>query len=590
MKQGFFDKNMSFYLSAAFINAFVDLGHKITIQNIIFKTMSGSELLIMTQIVNALILLPFVLFFIPAGEMNDKRSKLKNMKTLALAAVLLCVILTVFYAAGFFWASFLATLALGTQAAFYSPAKFGFAKELSKDEAGLAKINSALQSISIVSILLSTLAFSIAFEALSLNFDGSKEEYTQIMTPIGVSLTILSVLEYLLLSKITAAEYKTQNRAAQSRIIKYRMILSNDGVLPSMVLLSLFFALSQSVMASFPSFAKDTLGIKSVIATQAAMAISAVGIIVGSYLAGNYKNSRHRVAFVFFGMIGYSLFLALLLGGEIYFSFFCIGVAAGFIMVPLNTLIQERAQKELLGSGISLSNLLQNILMLLFLGAGVAAAIYGFEAKNILLLCSIIAFLAAVYSLTIFPQPVIEAFMAFLFGFKYRFKRIGTLPTDDRGKILVGNHVSYIDWAFLQMAVDKKIHFMMEKEIYDSPILKPFLSFFGALPIDSKNAKSSMTKAVEILNQGGIIVLFPEGELTKDGNIGEFKRGFEFLAQKSGADVYPFYIDGLFTSRFSKKPIPSYKPRRVSIVIGGRLGEAKAKTAKKAVEELRFKI
>jgi acyl-[acyl-carrier-protein]-phospholipid O-acyltransferase/long-chain-fatty-acid--[acyl-carrier-protein] ligase len=112
--------------------------------------MSGPELLIMTQIVNALMLLPFVLFFIPAGEINDKRSKLKNMKTLALAAIILCVILTMFYAAGFFWASFFATLALGTQAAFYSPAKFGFAKELSKDETGLAKINSALQNISIV--------------------------------------------------------------------------------------------------------------------------------------------------------------------------------------------------------------------------------------------------------------------------------------------------------------------------------------------------------------------------------------------------------------------------------------------------------
>lgn len=589
MKQGFFGKNMSFYLSAAFINAFVDLGHKITIQNIIFKTMSGSELLIMTQIVNALILLPFVLFFIPAGDMNDKKSKLKNMKTLAMIAVFLCVMLTLFYAAGFFWASFLATLALGTQAAFYSPAKFGFAKELSKDEAGLAKINSALQSVSIVSILLSTLAFSMAFEALSVNFDGAKDEYTRIMMPIGVSLTILSAIEYILLSKITV-EDKTQNIAVQSRITKYRTILSNGGILASMVLLALFFALSQSVMASFPSFAKDSLGITSVIATQAAMAISAIGIIVGSYVVGNYKNSRHRIAFVFFGMIGYSLFLALLLGGEIYFSFFCIGIAAGFIMVPLNTLIQERTKKELLGSGISLSNLLQNVLMLLFLGAGVVAALHGFDAKNILLLCSLVAFLAAIYSLAVFPQPIIEAFIAFLFGFKYRFKRIGALPTDGNGKILVGNHVSYIDWAFLQMAVDKKIHFMMEKEIYDNPVFKPFLGFFGALPIDSKNAKDSMVKAVGILKDGGIIVLFPEGELTKDGNIGAFKRGFELLAQKSGADVYPFYIEGLFTSRFSKKPMPSYKPRSVSITIGEKLEEANAKTARKAVEGLRFKI
>jgi len=588
MKADFFGKNMNFYLIAAFLNAFVDLAHKITIQNIIFKTMSATELLIMTQIVNALILLPFVLFFIPAGELSDKRNKLLNMRLLALVAIFLCILITIFYALGIFWAAFLSTLLLGVQAAFYSPAKYGYAKELSKD-GKLVKTNSALQGVSIVSIIFSTLVFTIIFELLTTDFTGTKEQYLQSLTPIGAIMTILSLLEYISLYKMDIQD-NNQTKTEIKKLEKYKTILKDNGVVASMALLSLFFALSQSVMASFPSFAKEELGITKALSVQAAMALSAFGIIVGSLIVGNYKNSRHRIAFVFFGMLGYSLFLALVLTGEIYFSFFCIGICAGFIIVPLNTLIQERVNTSLLGSAVSLSNLTQNILMLLFLGLGVAAAMYGFGANNILFICSFLAIAGAVYSSFYFPQAIIEAIVALLFSFRYKFYIFGTPPKAGIGKILIGNHTSFIDWAFLQMALDEKIHFLMEKEIYEKPLLKPFLSFFGALPIDTANAKDSIKRAIELLKEGKTIVVFPEGELTKDGQIGAFQKGFELIARRSGADVFTFYMHGLFGSRFSKKPTNAYKNRSVSLFFGNKLEEVDAHTAKKAVEALKIKI
>lgn len=585
MKADFLGKNMSFYLVAAFLNAFVDLAHKITIQNIIFKTMSGAQLLIMTQIVNALILLPFVLFFIPAGELSDNKNKLANMKFLALIAIFLCALITLFYATGIFWAAFLATLLLGVQAAFYSPAKYGYAKELSAAHR-LAKTNSALQSVSIVAIIFSTLAFTIIFEILTTNFTGTKEEYLQKLVPIGIIMTALSLLEYISLSKMDTQNSK-QQASTMAKLEKYKTILKDNTVSASIVLLSLFFGLSQSVMASFPSFAKEGLGITSVLSVQAAMALSAIGVIVGSLIVGNYKNSRHRIAFVFFGMLGYSLFLALVLTGEIYLSFLCIGICAGFIIVPLNTLIQEKTDDSLLGSAISISNLAQNILMLLFLGAGVAAALGGFEAKNILLICSFLAIIGAFYTSFYFPQAIIEAFVSFLFRFRYKFSIFGAPPCSSKGKILIGNHTSFIDWAFLQMALDEKIHFLMERDIYEKPLLKPFLSFFGALPIDSINAKDSIKKAIEILKEGKTIVIFPEGELTKDGEMIDFQKGFELIARRSEADVFTFYLEGLFGSRFSKTPTNTYRNRKVSLVFGDRLEEISAQAAKKAVEALK---
>ncbi len=63
------------FLAVAFLNAFVDLGHKIIIQNTIFKNYDGSELIVLTSIVNALILLPFILLFTPTGFISDKYAK-----------------------------------------------------------------------------------------------------------------------------------------------------------------------------------------------------------------------------------------------------------------------------------------------------------------------------------------------------------------------------------------------------------------------------------------------------------------------------------------------------------------------------------
>jgi acyl-[acyl-carrier-protein]-phospholipid O-acyltransferase / long-chain-fatty-acid--[acyl-carrier-protein] ligase len=185
---------------------------------------------------------------------------------------------------------------------------------------------------------------------------------------------------------------------------------------------------------------------------------------------------------------------------------------------------------------------------------------------------------------------LLEIFLSFLFRFRYEFTQKNTLKYEKTGVVLVGNHTSFIDWAFLQMGIEQKIYFFIEKEIYEKPLLKPFLRFFGALPIDSKNAKESFKKAIEILKNGAIVVIFPEGELTKDGQIGEFKKGFEFLAQKSGADVVPFCLNGLYGSRFSKNRIKNIGVRNIELIFGEKLSKYTPTSAREVVLALRLKL
>ena len=133
------------YVCMLFLNAFVDLGHKITIQNTVFKTYEGDALIILTAIVNALILLPFVLLFTPAGFLADKFPKNRVMRTTAWGVVGLTCLITLFYHLGWFWAAFAMTFLLAVQSAFYGPAKYGYIREIAGKER-LARANGVVQA------------------------------------------------------------------------------------------------------------------------------------------------------------------------------------------------------------------------------------------------------------------------------------------------------------------------------------------------------------------------------------------------------------------------------------------------------------
>lgn len=118
------------FLAAAFLNAFVDLGHKITIQNTIFKIYDGSTQVVLTAAVNGLILLPFIFLFIPAGKISDRFARHRVMQIAGWVAVGLTLAIVICYHMGWFVAAFMMTFLLAAQSAIYSPAKFAYLKSL----------------------------------------------------------------------------------------------------------------------------------------------------------------------------------------------------------------------------------------------------------------------------------------------------------------------------------------------------------------------------------------------------------------------------------------------------------------------------
>ena len=186
------------FATMVFLNAFVDLGHKIIIQNTVFKAYDGDTQIILTAIVNGLILLPFVLLFSPAGFISDRFAKTSVMRMSAWLAVIVTLLITYSYYHGYFLTAFALTFMLALQSAIYSPAKYGYIKDLTGTKK-LAEANALVQVATMVAILLGTFTFSIFFEyRLAGTSITNQNSILETIAPIGWFLVAGSVVELIL--------------------------------------------------------------------------------------------------------------------------------------------------------------------------------------------------------------------------------------------------------------------------------------------------------------------------------------------------------------------------------------------------------
>ena len=305
-------RGFMFFLTMGFLNAFVDLGHKIIIQNTVFKVYDGQTQIILTAVVNALILLPFVLLFSPAGFLSDRFAKPRVMRAGAWVAVLLTILITVCYRQGWFWPAFAMTFLLAIQAALYSPAKYGYIKELVGTDR-LAAANGVVQAVTTVAILAGVFIFSILFEAYLP--DGALQDKDAILrhiAPVGYFLIVASLIEvacaYALPATPASSPDLTFNwgsyRRAQYLTSNLGIALRNPAIFLSIVGLSMFWAIAQVVLASFPAFAKESLGLTDTVTVQGLLACSGIGIVLGSIVAGRMSREHIETGLVPLGAFG----------------------------------------------------------------------------------------------------------------------------------------------------------------------------------------------------------------------------------------------------------------------------------------------
>ena len=552
------------FISVVFLNAFVDLGHKIVVQNAVFKAYDGQTQIVLTAIINALILLPFVLLFSPSGHISDRFAKTRVMRVSAWLAVLLTLVITYSYYHGNFHLAFAMTFLLAMQSAIYSPSKYGYIRDL-VGAAKLAEANGFVQVATTLAILLGTFAFSIGFEHyLSNTTLWDEATILTDIAPLGWFLVAGSLLELALAYRlpvfvpVTPALRFDWHAYARGTYLKdnLRLIWRQDIIWLSIVGLAIFWAIAQVVLASFPAFVKAEMGITNTIVIQGLMACAGIGIVFGSSMASRASKNHIETGLIPVGALGVAACVVAmpLLHGPfaLGLNFVALGFLGGLFIVPLNALIQFHANESERGRVLAGNNLIQNTTMLAFLAMTVGLAWVGAGTDVLFAILALTAVGGAAYTLYKVPQSLVRFIVNEIFSSKYRLAIVGfeNFPQTG-GVLLLGNHISWIDWAIIQMASPRPVRFIMERSIYERWYLKWFLDFFGCIPISAGQYSQALGEVSACLNRGEVVCLFPEGTISRHGQLSEFKHGYEKAAAASGV-IVPFYLRGLWGSSFSR--------------------------------------
>jgi len=552
------------YIFVVFLNAFTDLGHKIIIQNTIFKVYDGQTQIILTAIVNALILIPFVLLFSPSGFLSDKFSKSRVIRVAAWAAVFITLLITWSYYNGAFEFAFFLTIILAVQSAIYSPAKYGYIKELVGNK-HLTLGNGIVQAVTTVSILGGIFIYSTFFEGLLVDqVYSSPKEILQFIAPVGWALVLGSIIELVLAYRLPDTNVKSDisfdsKKYYTGKYLKSNMkiITSNSIVLNSIVGLAIFWSVSQVVLAGFPTYAKDVLMMSNTVVVQGMMSLAGIGIVIGSIIAGRLSKNYVETGIIPIGALGIMVtlfFLPNLTSTTLLsLNFLVFGFFAGLFIVPLNSLIQINAKEHELGITLAGNNFIQNVSMISFLALTVVFAIIGINSVGLFYTMLAVTFFGSIYVVRYIPQSMVIFLVSSLISRRFKLNVVGfdNIPQTG-GVLLLGNHISWLDWAIIQMTMPRRVRFVMDRAIYEKWYLKFFLDFFDVIPISARRAKEAAQKVTEYLNAGEVVCLFPEGTISRTGQLNEFKEGFELMAKDADAVIIPFYLRGMWGSQFSR--------------------------------------
>ena len=311
-------------------------------------------------------------------------------------------------------------------------------------------------------------------------------------------------------------------------------------------------------MAAFPAHYKAIFHADNAIVIQAILAVSGLGLILGSYVAGKMSHLHIELGIVPVGAVGIfiSLFCLTLTDSNLFLTIcsFAFGFFGGLFIVPLNATIQYFAPEAISGKIMAGNNFMQNVLMVAFLLLSILFVKLSLSTTNLLIFASLVCLVGSFYAMLQLPHLFTRLLLLPILKTGYRFHVNGlkNLPQSG-GVLLLGNHISWIDWLVLQAASPRAIKFVMYRPIYNKWYLTWFWRIFKVIPIGGGASKESIQTIRSYLENGEVVALFPEGHISYNGQINEFQKGFEHVLEGlENITTVPFYLRGLWGSSFSR--------------------------------------
>ncbi|PZQ67425.1 MAG: glycerol acyltransferase [Variovorax paradoxus] len=528
-------------------------------------------------VIGALFILPFLLFSATAGQLTDKYNKtriIRLVKNLEIAIMALA-------AWGFVSAHVPVLLAcvflMGLHSTLFGPVKFAYLPQV-LDARELTGGNGMVEMGTFVAILLGQVAGGLLVALPGVG------HATVAIGCVLLALVGRAVAQAIPDTAATDPSLRINWNPVSETWRNLKLAHGNVVVFRSLLGISWMWFFGAVFLSNFPAFAKEVLHGNEQVASLLLVVFS-VGIGVGSLLCETLSRRQVEIGLVPLGAIGMSVFAIDLyfasrglppsaeMGAAAFVSqpahwrvmadLALLSLFAGLYSVPMYALIQLRSQPTHRARIIAANNILNALFMI---GSSVIAGALlgaGFSIPQIFLLTGIANAVVAFYIFMLVPEYLLRFVAWVLSRFVYRFDIRGDehIPTDGPA-VLVCNHVSFIDAVLLMAASPRPIRFIMDHRIFRVPVLGWMFRLAKAIPIapqkeDAAAYERAFAEAAKVLREGDLLAIFPEGAITRDGQLQPFKGGvmkIMELARAEGieAPVIPMALTNLWGSFFSR--------------------------------------
>lgn len=557
-------------------------------------SVSGLRPEVLVNLCGGILILPFFLFSASAGQLSDKLERSRIVRLVKLLEVAIMALATV----GFVTASLGVLLGclflMGTHSAFFGPVKYALLPQhLRQDE--LVGGNALVESGTFVAILLGTIAGGV------LMADASRGAWLASAGAVAIAVAGYLASRFIPHSPAPEPGLRFNWNPLSETWHNLRFAARNRAVFQSLLGISWFWFLGALMLAQFPVYAKDYLGGDAGVVTLL-LAVFSIGVGTGSLLTERLSGHKVEIGLVPFGSIGLTVFAldlffaspaaasgTLLSAGafvqqagsvRVLLDLFCMGVFGGFYVVPLYALIQNRTEASHTARVIAANNILNAVFLVIAALFGALLLARGFSVPQLFLMSAILNAVVALYIYRMVPEFLMRFIVWLLIHSVYRLRKRGLEQVPDTGPaVLACNHVSYVDALVISAACRRPIRFIMDHNIFKIPLLGFVFREARAIPIasakeDAQRLEDAYAEVASALRAGDLVGIFPEGQLTPDGEIQPFRGGIQRIIEASPVAVVPMALRGLWGSLFSRSQGRALlkKPRgplsRIELAVG----------------------
>ena len=526
------------------------------------------------NIAPALFILPFFLFSASSGQLAEKFEKTRIIRFVKLFEITAMAIATYGFITRSPWLLLFVLFLMGAHSTLFGPIKYAILPQALREEE-LVGGNALVETATQLAILLGMMAGGGLMASGGAN------------GPLFASIAVLfiAVVGYFVSRAIpaappTAPELKFNWNIFSETWRAMRFTAQDRTVFNSVLGISWFWFFGIVVTAQLPSYTKIYLGGNDAVFTFA-LALFSIGTGIGSLLCERLSGHKVEIGLVPFGSIGITLF-----GVDLYFArphpapaqglgaleflhapggwhtaldLTLIGVFAGFYIVPLFALVQSRAERHQLSRIIAGNNIINALFMVAATAMSLALLNAAhFTIPQVFLVAAVLNAAVAVYIYTLVPEFLLRFVDWILINTLYRIRLSGLENIPQEGAaLLVCNHVSFMDPLIILGSVRRPTRFVMYYKIYNLPLMRPLFRAAKAIPIagakeDPELLARAFAEVDRELADGNLVCIFPEGGITRDGEIAPFRPGVEKILAGRPVPVVPIALRGLWGSIFSR--------------------------------------